>query len=140
MKTILVGADGSPESKQAAEFATRLAASLGTGLRLVFVAPRPVPMGPEPYAQSLAEWDLSEREYGNEVLREMAARCAGVPVETRFEAGSPAETLADLAAAADVELVVVGHRGRGAVKRLLLGSVADRLTQICPRPVLVHRS
>ena len=34
---------------------------------------------------------------------------------------------------------VVGHRGRNAVARALLGSVADRLVQICPKPVLVVR-
>ena len=39
----------------------------------------------------------------------------------------------------DVEMVVVGHRGRGAIKRMLLGSVADRLVQICPKPGLIVR-
>jgi len=33
--------------------------------------------------------------------------------------------------------VVVGSRGRGAVTRVLLGSVADRLVHICKIPVLV---
>jgi nucleotide-binding universal stress UspA family protein len=36
-------------------------------------------------------------------------------------------------------MVVVGHRGRNAVARALLGSVADRLVQISPKPVLVVR-
>jgi nucleotide-binding universal stress UspA family protein len=38
-----------------------------------------------------------------------------------------------------VQLVAVGHRGRGAIRRALLGSVADALVQICPKPVLVAR-
>jgi nucleotide-binding universal stress UspA family protein len=141
MKRILVGVDGSPESKQAAEFAAQLAEATKAGLLLVFVAPRPVPFGPEPYAQGLAQWEMAEREYGNALLREMASRCArtGVDVETRFEAGGPAETLAKLAGESGVDLVAVGHRGRGAVTRLLLGSVADRLAQISPRPVLIFR-
>jgi len=42
-----------------------------------------------------------------------------------------------MATGCDVDLVVVGHRGRGALARLLLGSVADRLVQICPKPVLI---
>jgi nucleotide-binding universal stress UspA family protein len=141
MKRILVGVDGSPESKQAADLASSLAGPLKAELLLVFVAPRPVPFGPEPYAQGLGQWELAEREYGASVLREIAARCAGagVHVETRFESGGPAEVLAELARTEKVDLVVVGHRGRGAVARLLLGSVADRLTQISPRPVLVVR-
>ena len=142
MKRIVVGVDGSAESKQAAEFASTLAGPLGAELLLVFVALRPVPFGPEPYALGLAEWELTEREYANALLREMAARCSrgGAPVKTTFETGGPAEVIAELAGKEEVEFVVVGHRGRGAVKRLLLGSVADRLAQISPRPVLIVRS
>jgi nucleotide-binding universal stress UspA family protein len=36
-------------------------------------------------------------------------------------------------------LIVVGHRGRGAIQRALLGSVANRLVQSSPVPVLVVR-
>ena len=141
MKRILVGVDGSPESKQAAELAVQIARATKAQLTLVYVAPVPVPFGPEPYAQSLAQSELAEREYGNGVLREMSARCSqgGLPVEARLESGSPAETLAQLAREGDVGLVVVGHRGRGAVQRMLLGSVADRLAQIAPCPVLISR-
>jgi len=141
MNRILVGVDGSPESKGAAEFAAQLAGPLHAELLLTFVAPRPVPFGPEPYAQGLAGWELAEREYGNAVLREMATRCtqAGVSVRTRFESGGPAEVIAEIAASEKADLVVVGHRGRGAVKRLFLGSVADRLAQISPKPVIVVR-
>ena len=53
-------------------------------------------------------------------------------------AGGPAAaTLSRVAKGGDVDLVVVGHRARGALARLLVGSVADRLVQICPKPVLV---
>jgi nucleotide-binding universal stress UspA family protein len=60
-------------------------------------------------------------------------------VETIVEPGAPAETLAELAKAGEVDLVVVGHRGRNALSRALMGSVADRLVQICSKPVLVVR-
>ena len=53
--------------------------------------------------------------------------------------GAPAVTLAELARTGDVDMVVVGHRGRGGIARVLLGSVADRLVQISPKPVLVVR-
>lgn len=54
--------------------------------------------------------------------------------------GSPAEELARRAERDDVEMVVIGSRGRRVVARLLLGSVADRLAHISPKPVLIHRT
>lgn len=49
--------------------------------------------------------------------------------------GSPAEVILDVAA--DAELIVLGTRGRGALKRLLLGSVATQVTQHANMPVVV---
>lgn len=50
----------------------------------------------------------------------------------------PAECLLDLANHENADLIVVGTRGRGGVKRLLLGSVADKLIRGTYRPVLVR--
>jgi nucleotide-binding universal stress UspA family protein len=139
MKRILVGVDGSLESRAAADYAAIIARQTGAQITLAYVLPVPVPLAPDGYVQSLAAWELAEREYGMSLLRELAARLTGLNVETVSPSGPAAETLADLAKAGDVDLVVVGHRGRGAVTRLLLGSVADRLVQISPKPVLVVR-
>ena len=141
MKRILVGVDGSIESRAAAEFAADLARKSNAQLTLAYVLPVPVPLAPDGYLQSLAAWELAEREYGMNLLRELATRLQGpgLAVETVSPSGPAAETLADLAKTGNVDLVVVGHRGRGAVSRLLLGSVADRLVQICSKPVLVVR-
>ena len=64
---------------------------------------------------------------------------AGIEVEPVSKLGTPAETLADLARAEEVTMAVVGHRGRNLAARLFVGSVADRLVQISPKPVLVVR-
>jgi len=143
MKRILIGVDGSPESKQAADFAAQLGLSLHADLTLVYVAAPQVAVGPEPFwREDGLEWERAQREYGDGVLREMSVRCAEkgrLDVETRVENGPVAETLAQLAETGDVDFVVVGHRGRGRVRRALLGSVADRLVQISSRPVVVCR-
>ena len=139
MKRILVGVDGSLESRAAADFAADLARQTKAQITLAYVLPVPVPLAPDGYLESIAAWEMAEREYGSSLLRELAARLNGIGVETIAPSGQPAETLADLAKTGDVDLVVVGHRGRGSVTRLLLGSVADRLVQICPKPVLVVR-
>jgi nucleotide-binding universal stress UspA family protein len=89
----------------------------------------------------LERWDAAEREYASKLLEDVAAplRKRGITVDTVVPSGAPAESLAKMASERDVDLVVVGHRGRGAISRVLLGSVADRLVQISPKPVLVSR-
>ncbi|HWE25658.1 MAG TPA: universal stress protein [Myxococcales bacterium] len=139
MKKIVVGVDGSPESRLAAEQAAELARSMGARMLATYVVTLPVAVGPEPL--ELHTWEVAERKYASELLAKVAIqyRRSGIDVETVMPSGAPAETLAEMARSEDVQLVVVGHRGRGAIKRALLGSVADRLVQISPKPVLVAR-
>ncbi len=143
MKRFLVGIDGSPEAAVAVKTAAELAKALAAKLLLVFVAPRHMPRvtGSFEAEAEAGAGDLVEHDYVPALLfqAELECRHAGVEADTTCLAGPVAETLADLAETGDFDLVVVGHRGRGAVRRALLGSVADRLVQICARPVLVTR-
>lgn len=141
MKRLLVGIDGSPEAAAAVQTAAGLAKALAAKLLLVFVAPRHMPRVTGSFEAEAGGADLVEHDYVPALLfqAELACRHAGVEADTTCLAGPVAETLADLAETGDFDLVVVGHRGRGAVRRVLLGSVADRLVQICSRPVLVIR-
>ena len=52
---------------------------------------------------------------------------------------TPAFTIVDYAAANDVDLIVMGTHGRGAVAHLLMGSVAERVVRTAPCPVLTVR-
>src|SRR3954466_15050013 len=106
MKRILVGVDGSLESRAAADYAADLARQLKAQLTLAYVLPVPVPLAPDGYLQSLASWELAEREYGASLLRELASRFNDVGTETVAPSGPAAETLADLAKAGNVDLVV----------------------------------
>ena len=133
MKQILVGVDGSPESRAAVDFASRLARETGRGLLLAYVAESlPVDLVPVQNDEELCLW-------AQRVLDGIAARAArtGLEVGTAVLSGPVAETLAEAARAEDIEFVVVGHRDRSAVTRALLGSVADRLAQISPKPLLL---
>jgi nucleotide-binding universal stress UspA family protein len=141
-KRIVVGIDGSDESSAALQKAADLAQALKGELNIVYVVPRQLPPGPDAYVHSEEERrDLIEHQYAAAILAEAERNCRrpGLDVTTETDRGAVAETLADLADARQAILVVVGHRGRGAVRRALLGSVADRLVQICTRPVLVVR-
>jgi nucleotide-binding universal stress UspA family protein len=137
MHAILVGVDGSPEARSAAELAATIAGSTGARLVLAFCMTPLATVGTQP----VAAYFKSESDFGKHVLRESEAQCAGrgLDIEPLLVQGDPPLTLATIAQERDVDLVAVGHRGRGALRRALLGSCADALVQICPRPVLVVR-
>jgi nucleotide-binding universal stress UspA family protein len=141
MKKILVGVDGSAESRAAVDKAAQLSRALGARLLIAYVVTPFPTLSPSEFGGAVENWDLAERNYAAALLRETEGTCRRVveAVETTTAMGTAAEALAELAGAPDIEMVVVGHRGRGAVKRLFLGSVADRLVQISPKPVLVVR-
>jgi nucleotide-binding universal stress UspA family protein len=141
MKRILVGYDGSNESRTAVDFAAELAQATGSQLTIAGVVYFQEAFGAPELQVKVARWEQHERVRTAESLKNAAAAAArpGMVVETMVLSGPPAESLAEQARAGDVDMVVVGHRGRGAIKRLLTGSVADRLVQICSKPVAVVR-
>ena len=138
---ILVGMDGSLESLAALEIATDIAES-NCGTITVATAVEP----PEALwtAPELADSDLEAEAREREAARALLAQAtAGIPPSLHPEQallrGRPAAALAAEANAGHFDLVVVGHRGRNAVARTILGSVADRLVQISSVPVLITR-
>lgn len=140
MKRILVGVDGSEPSYKAARLAAEIALRFGARLTLAYAVPRLL-LPPDAYGLSVAEVEEEHRGFAEKLLAEALAKLGepGVQVDTVVLTGSPAESLAEAAQAPDVDLVVAGSRGRGAVARVLLGSVTDRLVHISPKPVLVAR-
>ena len=138
MKKLMVAVDGSIPSVQAAKQAVALGRQLGADVTLVHV---------EPYEQGAGEDSLPEAgrrrqgelARGQKVLDAVISALEGAPVKTLNLVGSPAEVIADTAMDGEFDLVLVGNKGRGAVSRVLVGSVADRLVHICPRPVMVVR-
>ncbi|HYN06764.1 MAG TPA: universal stress protein [Vicinamibacterales bacterium] len=52
---------------------------------------------------------------------------------------TPAKSIVDYAKASEIDLIVMGTHGRGALAQMLLGSVADRVVRTSPCPVLVVR-
>jgi nucleotide-binding universal stress UspA family protein len=141
MKRILVGVDGSDESRAAARFAADIATATGAKLTVAGIAFESDPMADPEWRVRMRAFEEEEINRTTKITKELAAELVRptLIVETIVESGPPAFALAEIARRMDVDLVVVGHRGRGAVKRLLMGSVADRLVQICPKPVTVVR-
>lgn len=140
MKKILVAVDGSDASMKGVKTAYGLAEKLGSELTLVYVVPLVMLPGDAPWVP-IDDINTSGLKQGEQALKEAVSAMGPSPVKvsTRAVLGSPAETLVELAHAEGFDLVVVGSTGKGAVKRVLLGSVADRLVHTCERPVLVVR-
>jgi nucleotide-binding universal stress UspA family protein len=135
-KTVLVGCDLSPSSELAMSHAARLARGLNARLDLAYVHQPLMSAVPEAMLTPIDDTAaLAEVECR---LRELAARLADhIPGEIHIRIGSPVSELLQLITELAPEFVVVGSHGRGAVMRMLLGSVAEQLCRRSPVPVLV---
>ena len=140
MKRILVAVDGSDASIKAARMAADIAVRFGSKLTLAHVVPKLL-LPPDVYGLTIAEVEKEHRAYADRLLEKAVASLdeAGLDVTTTVLYGSPAEALAEEAASGDIGMIVVGNRGHGAVARMFLGSISDRLVHIAPKPVLVVR-
>ena len=127
---VLVGVDGSPESDQAVRDATRLVAPAAGRLLMATVV--------DADAAEARDGGDVERRRARELLecsvRSLPASAA--TVETEIVAGQPATALLELAEAEDVDLIVVGRRGKG-LSRTVLGSAAATLSAKARCPVLL---
>jgi nucleotide-binding universal stress UspA family protein len=61
-------------------------------------------------------------------------------IHGRLEVGVPYETIVNLARKGDYDLIVMGTHGREGAKRVLMGSVAERVVRVVPCPVMTVRS
>jgi len=141
MARLLIAVDGSPASLRALEFGASLAAKLGAGVVLLHAMPQVVlPVGGDG-PDVLSELQSSLQGESSRLLAAMAdkARSYGVAVETEVGVGNAALAISERAEAADIQMVVMGSRGQGAVARLLLGSVATEVVHTATKPVVVVR-
>ena len=141
---IICGVDGSSDSQAALKVAEQFADRLGSNLILSHVAePAYVPyaaaypFGGTAGAMAVAEEAESEEEDSERLLERVAVAAGLEDAERRVAIGHPAERLAELADDENAELVVVGSRGRGALKSAILGSVSYSLVGIAGCPVLI---
>lgn len=137
MGVIVVGADGSQGAAYALDFAIREAAIRRVKLRVVSAWEIP----PSVLASVVASKEFYEefRENAVNVAREAAARVAelepGVEHEEIVVEGQAAKAL--LANAEDAELLVVGRRGHGSFREMLLGSISRQVVVHAKCPLVI---
>ncbi|HEY5934864.1 MAG TPA: universal stress protein [Kofleriaceae bacterium] len=137
---ILVPIDFSESSQRATDLAGRLAKLDGGSITLLHVIEVPIAISGElPEDASLEQIDRQASEYVETCAAKL--RTEGVAVETRIRIGHPgAQTLAVLDGAPGYDLVVMGSHGRTGIRRVLLGSVAEKIVRHAACPVLVERT
>ena len=140
METIVVGVDGSDGAAAALEFAAGEAAFRGARLRIVLAWQVPVAAFGSEFAPPLdpATWD-AVRERAEQVADDALGAVKKLQPSLEGEAlavqGQPADVL--LEQGADAALIVVGRRGLGGFRSLLLGSVSQQVVQHARCPVVV---
>ena len=145
---ILVGTDGSEDALAAARRGLELvrsdatvhlvcvaevAASMDAGTASGFAAGVALPHEFDPaWARAIDD--------ATTALERTVSGLGGAAVETYVDGGDPGLVLSERAEALGADVLVVGSRGRGALRRALLGSVSTYLVNNAPCPVLVVRA
>jgi nucleotide-binding universal stress UspA family protein len=134
---ILLATDGSEDAELAATTAKALAKITGSELHVVTLA--------EEYPSYDAYRPLAHRsrELAREVLDEQVKKIenlGGTIAGSHLRTGGAAEESVALAEELEAGLVVVGSRGRGRIKRLVMGSVSDSVVRHAHCPVLVVKA
>jgi nucleotide-binding universal stress UspA family protein len=128
--TVAVGYLGTPESKVALSRALQLAPR--GRIEILTVVEPPVPLSPR--GENLTK----PLDPGQVAAEGVGMVPAGTAVEARLLSGAAAPELEE-ACAEGVDLLVVGSRGYGPVRRVLLGSTSGHVVRHAPCPVLVTR-
>jgi len=139
-KVIVAGVDGSDPSIEAVRAAAALTQCQSAHLIIVTVVRPPEGwwgiVGSPPTAEALGD-SLSEaqRDVLDRTLR--SVDLSNVSYETREEIGEPSSQLIDVCRRVDADILVVGRRGAGLLRRMVVGSVANHVVHEAPCPVLV---
>lgn len=139
--TVLLATDGSPQAEMAARLVGSLRLPAGAVIDLL--------RADEPFASDAelppAAYDALRRAIREQIESDVAAAKGAIAGDGReIRVAVPfaraASAIVDEAMRVGADLVVVGSRGRGALARMVLGSVAAEVIDHAPCPVLVARS
>jgi nucleotide-binding universal stress UspA family protein len=135
-KNILLATDFSEVSRNSLPYAAAIASRFGSKIYLVHVVPpearMPIPIEPMP-----AELDRARLNAGAEMKAFLHGDWLGdIPHEVLLEEGPVWDVLSELIQRNEIDLLVLGTHGRGGLKKVILGSVAEELFRLASCPVL----
>lgn len=127
---LLVPVDGSRQAEKALEHAVLLCQHFkGAKMTILHVIDSQLFELQPKYAQ----------EVGKNILRQASAKAKEIDYDERLEFGDAAITIMKVAKQEDYDLIILGSRGIGTVKRYLLGSVSADVSMHAQRSVLIVR-
>jgi nucleotide-binding universal stress UspA family protein len=129
---VVVGVDGSEGARRALQWAAEEATLRGAALRVVHVWSYLDQAG-EAFDPAYGEDDARQRL--DQAIAGAGIEAGGLDVDQRTVCDLAARGLLD--SAADADLLVVGARGSGGFRGLLLGSVSQQVAQHAPCPVVI---
>jgi nucleotide-binding universal stress UspA family protein len=139
-EVIVVGTDGSERAAKATNEAFALAKITGAKVHVVH-AIRLVAMASAGFGDpsAIATANADARDHGDHICAQAVAEAErhGVPVEVHNVDGDPGDMIVKVAEAVHADLVVIGNRGMTGVKRLVLGSVPNKVSHHCPCSLLI---
>jgi len=141
IKKILVPVDGSEHASKAIEFAANMAKQSDATMHLLHVVQ--VTEIPEAIKEFIRSEEIEESPYyvysetlGRRILSvaEDEANKKGVKhIEASLIQGDPAENIVNFAKHGDFDMIVIGSRGLGCLKGVLLGSVSSKVCHLTDR-------
>lgn len=137
MKRVLIAYDGSPSAERAFRFGLELVKPFAAEVVVLSVVHPPEPAE----MVETSAWLEAANEHYEKAFTTLqeAAKAAGVVMTTKVATGHPAEQIIHEAAEQQVDIIVMGHRGKSAFQRWLLGSVSKRVLSYAPCAVLIVR-
>ncbi len=140
IKKILIPTDGSDSAMRAANFALKIAKHFKSEIITIYVIDRII-------LEEISK--VYERHELEEEIRKKAERCLnyivrlaerkGLKATSILVEGQPHDQIVRHAESLKVDLIVMGSKGRRGTNRILIGSVAERVIEYAPCPVLVIR-
>lgn len=143
MKKILLAVDGSDHSMRAARMAGELSSAFDATVDILNVVPE------ARLAAPIAEYADLEHVYitqsdllksaGSEIVARASSEVAdagGSVGHAEVEVGSPARTIVEYAESRAADCIVMGRRGLGDIKGLLMGSVSHRVGQLSDKTLV----
>ncbi|SDJ87969.1 universal stress protein [Natronorubrum texcoconense] len=137
---VLVPIDGSDPSMAALEYACTN--SPNSTITVLYVSSLKSGQNRFIAGGSLDEWKQTEKQIAEGLLETARERAESfdTDIETAHEFGDPIRDIVGYAAENGIDQIVIGNRGRDGVKRLALGSVAERVVRQAPMPVVVVKA